>query len=347
MGGQTLLLQVLLVTPVCQWLLTSGRFARPKNLLLAIAFLCAVAAASEGQEWMTRPPSLYSVLEVDRSAGPAELKTAFRKQSLQWHPDKNKAPEAAERFAAMQEAYDTLSDIDSRRVYERYGTSSKDLRLRSLHAQKSEQDVMLGMAMHYVIWSVLTYLMTIGKASAEARQWSFIGLIVCLFIEFQTLFSPGFDPLASILPRTPQFEKLVLLHSLYPPFMHGCRLLGQFLFVDMEMQSMGLMVAVLETNKEILVSLEQLIQAQQQGKKGGGGGAAGAAGNAAVQAAGATPGDALRGDESLPLAARMRRRQEAEQRAMQAQQQKASKTGGIPSWVFMVGMYALFHYLGK
>jgi hypothetical protein len=156
----------------------------------------------------------------------------------------------------------------------------------------------------------------------------------------------GFDPLTSLLPRTPLFEKLVLLHALYGPFMHGCRLLGQFVFVDSEAFRDAMLAAVLATNKEILVSLEQLIQAQQS-KKGGGGG-----GGAAAAAAGASAqsGEALRGDEALPLAARMHRRQEAEQRAQLAAAQQAQKkggVGGIPSWMIMAGLYLLFNYLGK
>jgi len=337
-GIQTLLLQVLVVTPVCQWLLTPGRFPRPRNLLMAIAFLVAIAAVSEGMEWANRPPSHYAALDVDKTASPAELTRAYRKASLQYHPDKNKAPDAAAKFQAIQEAYDTLSDADTRRLYERYGGSIKDSRTKAMVASRSEADVLMGMAGHYVVWSVLTYLMTIGKSSAEARTWCFIGLIVSLFLEFQMMFS-GWDPLTRLLPRTPLFEKLVLLHALYPPFMHGCRLLGQFLFVDVEGFREQMLAAVLTTNKEILVSLEQLIQAQQAGGKKGA--------QAAGAGAGAPGAEPLRGDEALPLAARMHRRQEAEQRAQMAAAQAQKKSGGIPSWLIMVGMYVLFNYFGK
>jgi hypothetical protein len=47
MSGLGMLLQVAVVIPVCQMILTSGRFPKPKNILYAIAFLVAVACASQ------------------------------------------------------------------------------------------------------------------------------------------------------------------------------------------------------------------------------------------------------------------------------------------------------------
>src|SRR4051794_36891870 len=118
--------------------------------------------------------------------------------------------------------------------------------------------------------------------------------------------------------------------------MHGCRLIAQFTFVDAEAQLALMMGAIVESNREILISLEQLIQATQK-KKGGEGAAAASAGGAAAASAGE-----LRGDEALPLALRLRRRQEAEARSIAAAQarQQAAK-GGVPSWLIMAGLMVL------
>ncbi len=64
----------------------------------------------------------YEILSVDRSAGAAELKSAYRKLALQHHPDRNpNDPEAAERFKQASEAYAVLSDPDKRARYDQFG----------------------------------------------------------------------------------------------------------------------------------------------------------------------------------------------------------------------------------
>ncbi len=62
--------------------------------------------------------SYYAILGVDRDAGDREIKKAFRKLALQYHPDKNKDPEAEEKFREIAEAYEVLSDPDKRRQYD-------------------------------------------------------------------------------------------------------------------------------------------------------------------------------------------------------------------------------------
>ena len=64
----------------------------------------------------------YEVLSVERTASDGEIKTAYRKLAMQYHPDRNpNNPEAEEKFKICSEAYSVLSDPDKRAAYDRYG----------------------------------------------------------------------------------------------------------------------------------------------------------------------------------------------------------------------------------
>ncbi|MEM4237956.1 MAG: DnaJ domain-containing protein, partial [Candidatus Nitrosocaldaceae archaeon] len=63
----------------------------------------------------------YEILGVDRNASKDEIKQAYRKLALKYHPDRNKSPDAAERFKEISEAYAVLSDDEKRKIYDTYG----------------------------------------------------------------------------------------------------------------------------------------------------------------------------------------------------------------------------------
>lgn len=72
------------------------------------------------------PPTMktdyYETLSVERTASDGEIKSAYRKLAMQFHPDRNpNNPEAEEKFKECSEAYQVLSDADKRAAYDRYG----------------------------------------------------------------------------------------------------------------------------------------------------------------------------------------------------------------------------------
>jgi molecular chaperone DnaJ len=68
----------------------------------------------------------YEILGVARTCSDDDIKKAYRRLALQYHPDRNNAPEATERFKEATEAYQVLSDSEKRSLYDRYGHSAFD-----------------------------------------------------------------------------------------------------------------------------------------------------------------------------------------------------------------------------
>ena len=63
----------------------------------------------------------YEVLGVSKTASADEMKKAYRKLALEWHPDRNRAANAADKFKEINEAYAVLSDPQKKQTYDQYG----------------------------------------------------------------------------------------------------------------------------------------------------------------------------------------------------------------------------------
>ena len=63
----------------------------------------------------------YKILGLSRGAAEEDIKKAYRKMALKYHPDKNKSPGAEEKFKEIAEAYEVLSDKRKREIYDQYG----------------------------------------------------------------------------------------------------------------------------------------------------------------------------------------------------------------------------------
>ncbi|CAK6434758.1 unnamed protein product [Pipistrellus nathusii] len=65
--------------------------------------------------------SYYDILGLPKSASERQIKKAFHKLAMKYHPDKNKSPDAEAKFREIAEAYETLSDADRRKEYDSLG----------------------------------------------------------------------------------------------------------------------------------------------------------------------------------------------------------------------------------
>ncbi|WP_431897859.1 J domain-containing protein [Nonomuraea sp. bgisy101] len=103
-----------------------------ERLMMPHAATCRPQRTRASQEPPPHPPrsprlaqpragALYAALDVSPTATPEEIRTAYRRLARQLHPDLNPADDARERFKAVTEAYDVLSNPDTRAAYDLTG----------------------------------------------------------------------------------------------------------------------------------------------------------------------------------------------------------------------------------
>jgi len=68
----------------------------------------------------------YKTLNINRNSSAKDIKKAYRKLAVKWHPDKNNSPEAECKFKEINEAYAVLSDPDKKQTYDKFGKSGLD-----------------------------------------------------------------------------------------------------------------------------------------------------------------------------------------------------------------------------
>lgn len=88
---------------------------RAKLLFLLCTICYSLNAIAAGK-------SYYDILQVSKGASEEQIKRAYRKLALKYHPDKNQGnQEANKKFAEISNAYEVLSDNERRSIYDRYG----------------------------------------------------------------------------------------------------------------------------------------------------------------------------------------------------------------------------------
>jgi DnaJ domain len=218
---------------------------RPSNSIFLLTSL--------GLELSQRGPNFYARLGVTRNSNPLEIKRAYKRMSLELHPDKNPSPDASDQFDRIKKAYDILMDLELREVYNKFGKEGIDSNKRY-----DETQFLLEAAIFYVTWGLMAFLLTLGKKSGDARNWTLTGLIVMMVLEVTIMTSHGNPLPVWLFPTWTEHEFIWLLHSLFPAYMNGCRSLGSYLYVDLDAQQRQLLMALQEQGKDILLVLRDV-----------------------------------------------------------------------------------------
>ena len=240
-SGRDLIVAIMLL-PLLEYIMSSSRIVgRPPNVqkgvVIAASFLAAFSAAKIGYEVAYKEPSYYDMLEVQPGVSSADLKRGYKRASLKVHPDKLQAQAAQsgepmddepndEAFIALKAAYEVLSDPNTRELYDKFGPGG-------VAAKDSTADLLAKLGFFYIVWFALGYLLTQRKTVARAQAWSMTGLLALAIFEYQATIL-NFDFLQEQLPNLAMFEKVELLHRLYPPYLLGARLVAWLFFQNIE-----------------------------------------------------------------------------------------------------------------
>jgi len=68
----------------------------------------------------------YETLGIQKGSSAADIKSAYRKKAMEWHPDRNKSPEAEDKFKEINGAYEVLSNPQKKSAYDQFGHAAFD-----------------------------------------------------------------------------------------------------------------------------------------------------------------------------------------------------------------------------
>ncbi|KAF3859564.1 hypothetical protein F7725_021963 [Dissostichus mawsoni] len=114
-------------SPVCEMWLTelsncsSQKGARSSSMATAQCVLLLAVHILLISEFILANGDYYEILGVPKEATERQIKKAFHKLALKYHPDRNRGPNAEAKFREIAEAYETLSDDKRRREYDQFG----------------------------------------------------------------------------------------------------------------------------------------------------------------------------------------------------------------------------------
>jgi preprotein translocase subunit Sec63 len=157
----SLFFYMLVVYPVVSWILHPGRFSKRKAIAYAVLFLAAIATAHVVYDLKDKGMNYYRVLGVTRASPPSVIKKAFKRLSLELHPDKNSSPFAHEQFQLVKHAHDVLMNPDLRSGYDKFGEEGVQIATQMVLDNKQ---VLIRLLVSYISQAIFSFIMTVSGA---------------------------------------------------------------------------------------------------------------------------------------------------------------------------------------
>jgi len=244
----------------------------------------------------------------------------------------------------VKDAYDVLMDMEGRAIYNKFG----DLGIKRMGNNSNsfdETQMLLEIAIFYVTWAVLAFMLTIGKSNTDARTYVFTGMIAMLVVEVSFVATEEAKLPEWFLPLHTEYELVWLLHTLFPAFLNGCRSIGSILYADPDAETRAMLKKLNDQNAEVLLALRdlQIAVAVNGGGGGSGGGSGGGGAGAGAAAAGSvTPTGKLKELRARGAVRPSVAMQPAAKRTLGAA--PAAAGGGNYTWYGMVVLYVGLYY---
>lgn len=202
--------------------------------------------------------NMFQTLGVPRSASAKDIKAAYRKVSMEFHPDKNPSKDAEVQFLKITEANNVLSNDEFRDVYDRWG-------MKGLKWVETNQNVFSMGAVDtatFIITSfVLIFIMTLGARAADARPfcYGYMGVLLVVFVNLK--YGDDDIPLP-MFPAMTRYEKCELLGQTLSMFVIGVASVRAALYVDVE-ELMFAKISKLENQQQALLAVIMTMQGKK------------------------------------------------------------------------------------
>lgn len=250
-----LLVHSLVVAPIVNWITSpSRRWSRRVGINIAITVLILIALLQvKRMEY-----NCFELVGVDKSASGSEISKAFRRQSINYHPDRPQKPDSlpfgfstsSDVFIELQKCYETISNEEKLSVYNRFG----DMKLNFSNQAQMYPVMAVFSFLSYVIHFIVCATLTSGPETKASMYW-IAGFLLFAFSSEMYLKFLGQEELFGLVPfvgtKWLVFEQVEALKDLVPSVLSSGLLLSRLMYTNDSDMFDSIVGAVHRSNKEV------------------------------------------------------------------------------------------------